>query len=263
MTLLHIIFASIFIPYFILLFYSKRYNNPYTLTFIFGKKGSGKSTLMIKMMLRDLKKGWTVYTDMEGVNISGIRKIDLRDLANSTPEPKSSVYLDEVGLSLDNRSYKTFPAGLRDWFALQRHYKCKVIVNSQVFDVDKKVRDRTDKFLYQCKIAGCIGVTRPIVLKVKPNDMSQPGNDNPIATCYGWGYLSDWRITWIPKYARYFNSFAIPDRPAITFETIPADLRELRSLPSRIRNRSAWVRCKASDLSRRFRAWQRSIFRKK
>ena len=41
---------------------SNKYNNPNKLIFIFGKKGSGKSTYMVSLMLQHLKKGWNVYT---------------------------------------------------------------------------------------------------------------------------------------------------------------------------------------------------------
>lgn len=211
------------ILYFSLSLYSKRWNNPFTLTFIFGRKGSGKSTLMTKMMLRDIRHGWTVYTDMDGIKIPGVRLFKLSELSLSAPPPKSSVYLDEVGLSMDNRNFKNFTEGLRDFYALQRHYKIKVVVNSQAFDVDKKVRDRTDHFLYQTKIAGTIGITRPIVQVLKPNDLSSPNNDSPIIPSYKWGSLLQWHITWIPKYAKYFDSFSIVPRPETKYSVIPGD----------------------------------------
>lgn len=217
--------------YFGLSFYSKKFNSPYTLTMIFGKKGSGKTTIMTKMMVKDLKKGWNVYTDIEGINVPGVRFFNLHDLEVCSPPPHSAVYLDEVGLSMDNREYKSFANGLRDYLALQRHYKNKVVLASQAFDVDKKVRDRTDRFLYQTKIAGCIGISRPIIIKMQPNDQPQQGNDNPVAVHYKWGSFSDWRVTWIPRYAKYFNSFEAPYRPDVRFKEIPREIKQLRRKP--------------------------------
>lgn len=115
--------------------YSTKYNNPFKLYFLFGKKGSGKSTLMVKWMLKDLKKGWNVYTDMSDCYIPGVRFFNTNDLAKFAPLENSSIYLDEVGLSMDNRNFKSFPEGLRDFFALQRKYKTKVVVNSQSYDL--------------------------------------------------------------------------------------------------------------------------------
>lgn len=50
----------------------------------------------------------------------------------------------------DNRGFKNFPTEVRDYFKLQRHYKHVVILASQTFDVDKKIRDLADdrKFTY-------------------------------------------------------------------------------------------------------------------
>lgn len=224
-----------FISFFLILYialsiYSKKWNNPFTLTFLFGRKGAGKTTLMAKLMLRDIKKGWLVYTDVQGIKIPGVRVFNISELNTKSPPPRSAVYLDEVGLTMDNRNYKSFTSGLRDWYALQRHYKCKVIVNSQAFDVDKKVRDRTDSFYYCTKLAGTISIARPIVLKIKPNDMTNPAQDSPICTSYRWGSLLAWKITWLPKYAKWFDSFEAPPREDVSW-TEPFGLSELRKSP--------------------------------
>ena len=42
-----------------------RFRNPYKLYMVFGKKGSGKTTLMTKLALAYQKKGWKVYCDRE------------------------------------------------------------------------------------------------------------------------------------------------------------------------------------------------------
>ena len=44
----------------------------------------------------------------------------------------------------DNRHFKDFKPEVRDWFKLQRHYRVKVYLFSQTFDIDKKLRDLTD-----------------------------------------------------------------------------------------------------------------------
>ena len=50
-----IVFA--FLAYASFVYLSRKYNNPHKLIFIFGKKGSGKSTYMVQLMLRHLKRG--------------------------------------------------------------------------------------------------------------------------------------------------------------------------------------------------------------
>lgn len=207
---------SIFIGFFIL---SSKYRNPYTLRYIFGKKGAGKSTLMIKWMIKDIKHGWHVYTDMPDVNISGVHFFKTDDLAKFVPPPGTAIYLDEVGLSMDSRNFKTFPAGMRDFFALQRKYKCKVVVNSQSYDVDKKVRDRVDSMFLQSNIGNLIGVTRPIVRKVTLTEASSQG-ESRIADQLKFSSIFSFRFTWLPRYHKYFNSFNAPARELIPSSVI-------------------------------------------
>ena len=42
---------------------TKKYLNPYKLFLVFGKKGSGKSTYLIKLASKYLKRKWLVYTN--------------------------------------------------------------------------------------------------------------------------------------------------------------------------------------------------------
>ena len=42
----------VFLAYASFVYLSRKYNNPHKLIFIFGKKGSGKSTYMVYLMLR-------------------------------------------------------------------------------------------------------------------------------------------------------------------------------------------------------------------
>ena len=207
--------------------YSRKYNNPYRLVFIFGKKGAGKSTLMVSQMLKDLKHGWHVYTDIQDCNIPGVRIIKSSDLSSFVPEPNSAVYLDEVGIAFDNRSYKTFDNGLRDFFKLQRKYKCKVIMNSQSFDVDKKIRDVTDSMILQTAIGNVFTLSRPIVRKVALVEASAQG-DSRIADNLKFASIFNWRIYFMPKYFKYFLSFNAPERPSIPFREIPKVIKDVK-----------------------------------
>lgn len=207
--------------------YSRKYNNPYKLIFIFGKKGAGKSTLMVSQMLKDLKHGWTVYTDIQDCNIPGIRIIDSHDLAAFVPDKHSAVYLDEVGIAFDNRSYKSFDNGLRDFFKLQRKYKCKVVMNSQSFDVDKKIRDVTDSMILQTAIGNVFTLSRPIVRKIALVEASAQG-DSRIADNLKFASILNWRIYFMPKYFKYFLSFNAPERPSIPFREIPKVVKDVK-----------------------------------
>lgn len=207
--------------------YSRRYANPYKLIFIFGKKGAGKSTLMVKWMLRDLKHGWNVYTDIQDCIIPGVRIINGQDLSTFIPEPNSAVYLDEVGISFDNRNYKNFDSGLRDFFKLQRKYKCKVVMNSQSFDVDKKIRDTTDGMILQTSFLNMFTLSRPISRRVALVEASANG-DSRIADNLKFDSILNWRISFMPKYFKYFKSFSAPPREPISFKQIAGDIKDLK-----------------------------------
>ncbi len=206
--------------------YSRRFANPYKLIFIFGKKGAGKSTLMVRCMLRDLKHGWNVYTDIQDCIVPGVRIINSSDLAKFVPDANSALYLDEVGIAFDNRSYKTFDAGLRDFFKLQRKYKCKVVMNSQSFDVDKKIRDVTDSMILQTAIGNVLTLSRPIRRSVTLCEATAQA-DSRIADNLKFESVFRWRIYFMPKYFKYFESFNAPERPSIPFREIPAIVRDI------------------------------------
>lgn len=204
---------------------SRRYNNPYRLIFIFGKKGAGKSLYMVKQMMKYLKKGWTVYTDIDNCNLPGVRIMNAMDLSEFAPVENSAIFLDEAGILFDNRNFKNFNSGLRDFFKLQRKYKCRVFLNSQSFDIDKKIRDVTDHMGLIVSVGNVFSIYRPIRRSIT---LTQPSAEaeSRIADKLSFESLFKWQITYLPKYFKYFDSFAAPERPPLPFNQIVADLTD-------------------------------------
>lgn len=204
---------------------SRRYNNPYRLIFIFGKKGAGKSLYMVKQMMKYLKKGWTVYTDIDNCNLPGVRIMNAMDLSEFAPVENSAIFLDEAGILFDNRNFKNFNSGLRDFFKLQRKYKCRVFLNSQSFDIDKKIRDVTDHMGLIVSVGNVFSIYRPIRRSIT---LTQPSAEaeSRIADKLSFESLFKWQITYLPKYFKYFDSFAAPERPPLPFNEIVADLTD-------------------------------------
>jgi len=219
--MLAIIF-SIFVFIFSFCFYARKYNNPYKLIFIFGKKGAGKSCYMVNEMLKHLRHRWIVYTDMQDILIPGVRIIDSRQLAEFVPEPHSVLFLDEVGITYDSRDFKSFPKGLRDFFKFQRKYKCKIYMNSQAFDVDKKIRDVVDSMILQTSILNCISISRPIRRSIT---LTEPTGDQEsrIADKLVFEKVWHWKFYWMPKYFKYFDSFDAPLRDEIVYRLSEGD----------------------------------------
>lgn len=203
-------------------FLSIKYKNPYKLIFIFGKKGSGKSCLMINRLLHYKKKGWICYTDMP-VNIPDVRIINANDLKNFYPEENSALFLDEVGLTWDNRSFKTFDKGFTEFFKFQRKCKCIVYMNSQSFDIDKKIRDVTDHMILQTNLGNVISISRPIRRSITLTEPTSEA-ESRIADKLVFDYFWHWKFYFMPYYFKYFNSFDKPYRPQIPYNLTVTDV---------------------------------------
>lgn len=192
-------------------FATRKYLNPYKLIFIFAKKGQGKSTLLTKMALQHLKRGWHVYSTEP---IPGCHLIAPEDIGYFEFPWHSLVVIDEIGMIWDNRNFKSFKPEVRDWFKLQRHRKIKVICASQSFDVDKKIRDLADDmFLLQKKFRVFSYGKR--ILKIlditeATGDSESRIVDNLKFDSILWFWAGSRTLTFIPAWTKYFNTFAAP-----------------------------------------------------
>lgn len=244
--LLKIAFSIIFVC-FVYHILTRKYLNPYTLTFIFAKKGQGKSTLLTKLALQHLARGWTVYsTD----RIPGCYYVPVEVVGYVEFKPHSLLIIDEIGMIWDNRSFKSFPAAVRDWFKLQRHRQVKVVCASQSFDVDKKIRDLADDMYLLNKRFRVFSYGKRI-LKVL-DIVEATGDSNSESRIVDQlrfdTILLFWAgsrtLTYIPHWVPYFDSFAAPELQRKDFELCPLPDKLPRSLRGKRR---------AADRRRRLR----------
>lgn len=216
-----LIFILIIVSLYALCFFIKRkYNNPYKLIFIFGKKGSGKSTYMVKQMLKHQKRGWAIYTDMASCTIPGVRIVSAVDLKTFICPPRSCLFLEEVGITFNNRNFKSFDPGYIELMKYLRQYKIKCYMNSQAFDVDKKIRDTTDSMLLITSILDCISIVRPVIRSVtltEPNGESE----SRIADKLRFAKIWNWQFVLMPRYHKWFKSFNPPPRDEIAYYEVP------------------------------------------
>lgn len=196
-----------------------RYKNPYRLFLIFGKKGSGKSTALVKLAIKYHKKGYLVYTNMSDMCLPYVRLINVDDLGEFVPEENSLLLLDEVGMIWDNRNFKSFKPSVRDFFKLQRHYKVICYLASQTFDVDKKIRDLTDGMYLAVNLFNCVSVLKRITRKVVLTE-SVGDSESRISENLKFTLPFDWIFTYIPTYHKYYNSFVVPDMPKLQYTSI-------------------------------------------
>lgn len=194
----------------------RKYKNPYKLYMVFGKKGSGKSSFLVQQAIRYQKKGFAVYTNMDDLCLSGVRLIDPDDIGSFVPEENSLLLLDEVGSLYDNRQFKNFKTETRDFYKLQRHYKVVCFLASQSWDIDKKLRDLTDQMFLVQNIAIVWSLIRPISRKVTLTESTSEG-ESRIADNLRFGFFTSWKMMYIPKYAKFFQSFKVPDKPLLEY----------------------------------------------
>lgn len=209
-----LIFGVIFL-YFAVLFlimYGSKYRNPYRLIMVFGKKGSGKTTLITKLSLKYQKKGWKVYTT---VPVPGAYLFDAHDVGKIMFDQNSVVFMDEGGILFDNRNFKAFREDTRNWFKYQRHYRVKVFIFSQAFDIDVKLRNLTDYMYLTNTYFNVISIARQVQRKIC---IVHPSGEAESRIADDMDFSPWWMlpfggvyITWIPRYIKYFDSFEAPE----------------------------------------------------
>lgn len=122
------------------------------ITCLFGVPRVGKNTMLTMIAQRELKKMKfgkskykNIYTDFYCEGCKQFKFSDFNDF-----KAYDSLFLsEEMGLDADNRDYKSFPKGARDWFVLHGHFGCDIIYATQDYsNVDKKIRQLTEELWY-------------------------------------------------------------------------------------------------------------------
>lgn len=195
----------------ILLFirYTKLYENPYKLIMIIGKKGSGKSTYFTKLALKYKKKDIKVYSNTD---IYSTYKFNTDDIGYKSFITDSVILIDEVSLIWSNRDFKNMDKKVIEWFRYQRQNRNIVYLASQSFDIDKKIRDLCDSMIYISNFMNVFSFAKPIIKKFTINNEKE---DNNLGEYYSFTLIGS-ELTFIPRYAKFFQSFNPPKLPPIT-----------------------------------------------
>lgn len=201
-----------------------RYRNPYKLIMVFGKKGAGKTTLITKLAMRYNRRGRVCYST---VPVPGVYLFDPSQLGIDSIPPEAVIFVDEVGMVWDSRDYKNFKNHTRDYFKLQRHYHHTVYLFSQSFDIDKKLRDLTDQMYLVRNLFNCFSIARRInkTITIVHAGKNAQGESHLADDMEFDSLLLFWCgsifITYIPRYAKYFDSFDVPQLNDCSYEYIP------------------------------------------
>ena len=225
-----IIFYIILILFLVILiwhFTTLKFRNPYKFYFYFGKKGVGKSTFLARIAYENLKKGKTVYSQeimSFKIRTKAFHKKELYSTISFEPSnlynisfPVGSVILiDEASLLWSNRDFadRSKTASMRkviEWFQQQRKHKVTVHMFSVSFDIDKKLRDLCDDMYIVNKVLRVFTIARHVVRKpviVHPQgDAPASIQDDIIEDGILLAPFGGMRITFIPRWSKYFDSF--------------------------------------------------------
>lgn len=200
-----------------IIYMAKKFNNPYRLTMIFGKKGAGKTTLLTKLAIKYRKLGFKVFSNVE---IFGCYNLNIDDVGFKDFPVNSVLLIDEVSLIWDNRNFKSFKPEVGRYFRLQRHYKNIVFLFSQNFDIDKKIRDLCDDMYLLTNIFGFLSVARkikktPTLHQPDSDDSGKSNGEGFITENFTFDFPSTWIFTYIPRYVKFFNSFEIEPKEKV------------------------------------------------
>lgn len=130
---------------------------------------------------------------------------------------KSLLLVDEVGMIWDNRDFKNFRSDVRDWFKYQRHNKVKVYLFSQSFDIDKKLRDLCDGMFLLTSCFRVFSYGRKIDKHFVINNSTAEAPSNIAENLQFEPFIFFWlgtrTLTFVPRYAKYFDSHSRLDIP--------------------------------------------------
>lgn len=121
---------------------------------IFGYIGlprSGKTTMLARYLNNKGRLYDHIYISGEKLDedydfdSSFVTYIHPYEIGTFNPIRNSLFILCEAGTYFNNRLINKIPSYCTNFFALHGHYQCDIVWDSQTADVDKKLRDRTER----------------------------------------------------------------------------------------------------------------------
>lgn len=186
----------------------KKYKSPFKVITIFGKKRSGKTTLLQKFAIQYQRKGYKVFSNVE---LFGCYQLDVATLGKVQYPYRSVLIVDEASMYWDGRNFKSFDLALSDYLRMIGHFGNVVIFASQTFDIDKRLRDQTDEMYLCSNVLGFFSIAKKIRKKPtlhKPLEVEgRTSGEGYIADDYRFELPLFWKYTYIPRWAKFFNSF--------------------------------------------------------
>lgn len=117
----------------------------------FGLPGCGKTTLLTKFALKEVKKkNINVYCNID-IKVNGVIRVYNHEIGKYDIS-YGTLLIDEGTLFSDCRNYKSFSNELVEFFLTHRHDHLNIIIFTQGWDtLDKRIRIITDRVYYVYK----------------------------------------------------------------------------------------------------------------
>lgn len=169
---------------------------------ILGVPGAGKTTYLAWLAKQYIKKGKQVWSN---VYIEGCNMLDHDKDLNLYNIQDGLVIIDEGGTVLDNRSWKNHSKRVIRWYKMHRHYNTDVIISSQDYDIDVKIRALTQKI----KVVKKSILPKCIVIRTIKTAIDISEDNTQIVQVYKWipAILGGTRWIYAPKVWKMFDSF--------------------------------------------------------
>lgn len=185
-----------------------------------GKKRTGKTTFLAAVAIHYYLRNRPVYSTCA---LPCAKLISKDDIGIVHFPPYSVILIDEIGLLYNNRNFKTFPEHVLQYFKLQGHYKHLVIVASQAFDFDKKIRDLVDLVgmidKYRFNLTRIRWVARHLVL-------TEAHGEEPSSIVeqfkFQFPLFGGWYFLYRPLYYPFYDSYEAPELEKKKFKTPPS-----------------------------------------
>lgn len=192
------------------------------ITCFFGLPGCGKSTMLAKIAakeLRRIKRGKSPYKRvLSNYYIAGCDRLDFAQIGH-VDMSDSLILIDEISLDADSRDFKQFSKDLKQFFILHRHYGVDIVYATQQYDgVDRKIRELTHDLYYMKKL-GQITYATAIYRKITITEESdiKMGYVFPTLLKIIFGFRSNVKVCYRPRYYKYFDSFEAPEMDKVDF----------------------------------------------
>lgn len=227
-TIVHFIYYVIgglflfFVPWHLL---TRKYKQNPAISLWIAQIGAGKSSTMAKNILKATSDNKTVYCNCEDVNIPKTRIFKTYDLGNYKVQD-AQIEVDEISVYYDNRNYKQTSAQFIRWLRYIRHERLSCNLYTQSYDVDKKIRTLCQRIWFGQKVLRVFTIWRKLRKSIALRDDALSA-DTQIADQLKfepWFIPGNIKITFIPKYVKYFDSFKSLDnyQGDLEYSEVPA-----------------------------------------